>query len=107
MYVEDAVNAYDKVLKAKGNPGREGINFGSGSEVSVNKIAELAIRYASPNKELKPIHVEPRPVEVQRLYADISKAHKLLGFEPQIDFESGLNSLIDWYKNYKSELWMY
>src|ERR687897_1548303 len=30
MYVEDAVNAYDRVLSAKGNPGRNGINFGSG-----------------------------------------------------------------------------
>jgi len=106
MFVEDAVNAYDKVLIAKGNPGRNGINFGSGTEISVNKIADLVIKYAL-NKELKSIHVEPRPVEVQRLFADISKANKLLGFKPQIDFERGLSLLVDWYKNYKSELWMY
>jgi UDP-glucose 4-epimerase len=106
MFVEDAVNAYDKVLMAKGNPGRNGINFGSGTEISVNKIADLVIKHAL-NKELKSIYVEPRPVEVQRLFADISKANELLGFKPQIDFERGLSLLIDWYKNYKSELWMY
>jgi UDP-glucose 4-epimerase len=107
MYVEDAVNAYDRVLTANNNPGRDGINFGSGTEASVNKIAELVIKYASVNKDIEPIHVAPRPVEVQRLYADISKAEKLLGFRPQVEFEKGLNLLIEWYKNYKSELWMY
>jgi UDP-glucose 4-epimerase len=59
------------------------------------------------NRDIKLIHVEARPVEVERPYADISKANKLLGFEPTVDFETGINLLIDWYRNYKSELWMY
>jgi UDP-glucose 4-epimerase len=107
MYVTDAVNAYDLILKAKGNPGRNGINFGSGSEVSINQIANLVIKYAKKENEVKPIHVEPRPVEVGRLFADISRANKLLGFEPKVEFEPGLATLMDWYANYKSELWMY
>jgi UDP-glucose 4-epimerase len=105
MFVEDAVNAYDKVLMAKGNPGKNGINFGSGKEISINEIARLIIK--NSHKELKPIHVEPRPVEVQRLFADITKAKNLLGFVPAVDFEKGLASLMDWYENYRSELWMY
>jgi UDP-glucose 4-epimerase len=107
MYVQDAVAAYDKILTAKGNPGRNGINFGSGTEISVNDIADSIIRNAAPDGSLKPIHVEARPVEVQRLYADISQANKLLGFAPQVSFETGVKMLVDWYKNYKSELWMY
>jgi UDP-glucose 4-epimerase len=107
MFVKDAVSAYDKVLRARGNPGRNGINFGSGKEVSINEIAELAIKHGSNDKKLRPIHVEPRPVEVQRLVADISKAKKMLEFKPQFHFERGVTLLIDWYKNYKSELWLY
>jgi UDP-glucose 4-epimerase len=106
MYVTDAINAYDMVLTANNNPGRNGINFGSGTELSVKRIAELVIKYAATN-EMKAIHVEPRPVEVQRLFADISLADRLLGFRPQVDFERGLSLLVDWYNNYKSELWMY
>ena len=106
MYVTDAVNAYDMVLTADNNPGRNGINFGSGTEISVNRIAELVIKHAAIN-EMKAIHVEPRPVEVQRLFADISLAQKLVRFKPQFDFERGLSLLVDWYNNYKSELWMY
>jgi UDP-glucose 4-epimerase len=107
MFVEDAVSAFDKILISNKNPGREGINFGTGREMSVNKIAESVIKYAAFDKNLKAIHVEARPVEVQRLFADISKSNKLLGFKPQIKFEKGLGLLIDWYKNYKSELWIY
>jgi UDP-glucose 4-epimerase len=107
MFVKDAVSAYDMVLRSRGNPGRNGINFGSGKEISINEIADLVIKHASPDKKLRPIHVDPRPVEVQRLLADISKAKKLLKFKPQFQFERGLVLLIDWYKNYKSELWLY
>ena len=99
MFIEDTINAYTKVLMAKGNPAKDGMNFGSGKEISVNKLAELAIKYAAANKQLKPIHIDPRPIEVERLLADNSKANKLLGFKPKIDFERGLALLIDWYRN--------
>jgi UDP-glucose 4-epimerase len=105
MFVDDAINAYDKVLMSEGNPAKEGINFGTGKEVSVNKIAEDIIKHASENKELNAVHVDPRPIEVRRLVADISRANKLLGFKPQIDFETGIVLLVDWYKRHQSELW--
>jgi UDP-glucose 4-epimerase len=105
MFVDDAINAYDKVLMSEGNPAKEGINFGTGNEVSVNKIAEEIIKHASENKELNAVHVDPRPIEVRRLVADISRANKLLGFKPQIDFETGIVLLVDWYKRHQSELW--
>jgi UDP-glucose 4-epimerase len=108
MFVQDAIAAYDQVLRAKGNPGKNGINFGSGTEITVNEIAASIIKHAGVgDRDLEPIHVEARPVEVERLYADISRANKLLGFRPSVDFETGIKLLIDWYKNYKSELWVY
>jgi UDP-glucose 4-epimerase len=97
----------DKVLHSKDNPGKYGINFGTGSEKSVNDIAKLILNYANANKNLNPIHVDSRPTEVQRLFADITKAKGKLNFTPKINFEQGISTLIDWYKNYKSELWLY
>jgi UDP-glucose 4-epimerase len=107
IFIEDAIDAYDKVLTAKGNPARNGLNFGSGKEISVNKIAEVITKNEAVDKDLKAIHVDPRPIEVQKVMADISKANKLLGFKPKIDFERGIALLIDWYKKYQSELWSY
>lgn len=107
MYVDDAVNGYDLVLKSTNNPGKYGINFGTGTEKSVNQIAELILKYSGNQKNLSAIHVDARPTEVQRLFADISKAHKSLDFVPKIEFEKGISLLIDWYRNHKSELWTY
>lgn len=107
IYVNDAVDAYDLVMKSTDNPGKYGINFGTGTEKSVNQIAELILKYSGNNQNLTPIHVDARPTEVQRLYADISKAKKSLNFTPKIEFERGISLLMDWYRNYKSELWLY
>jgi UDP-glucose 4-epimerase len=107
MYVDDAVNAYDKVLNSGNNPGKYGLNFGTGTEKSVNEIAELILKYSGNEKSLSTIHVDARPTEVQRLFADISKAKNSLNFVPKIEFEQGISLLMDWYKNYKSELWLY
>jgi UDP-glucose 4-epimerase len=105
MFITDAVEAYDAVLKSDGSPCREGVNFGSGREISINDIANLVIK--DIGVEIKPIHIEPRPVEVQRLFAEISKSKELLSFKTKVEFEQGLSLLIDWYENFKSELWLY
>ncbi|WP_458747583.1 GDP-mannose 4,6-dehydratase [Candidatus Nitrosocosmicus sp. T] len=107
MYVDDAVNAYDKILKSNNNPGKYGINFGTGTEKSVNDIAKLILKYSGNEKNLSTIHVDARPTEVQRLFADITKARKSLDFAPSIEFEEGISLLMDWYRNFKSELWLY
>ena len=41
---------------------------------------------------------------VQRLIADISKARKL-GWKPEYAISRGLEELVDWYRNYRSEEW--
>jgi UDP-glucose 4-epimerase len=107
LYIEDAVVAYDKILKSHSNPGKYGINFGTGTEISVNKISDIILKLTGNDTKLSPIHVDSRPTEVQRLFADISKAKSTLDFTPKIGFEKGISMIIDWYKNYKSELWMY
>lgn len=106
LFISDAVNAYDMVLMSENNPGRNGINFGSGKEISINEIADLVIKNVA-KREMNVVHVQPRPIEVQRLFADISKSQQFFGFRPKIDFENGLKLLVDWYSNYKSELWTY
>jgi nucleoside-diphosphate-sugar epimerase len=45
----------------------------------------------------KPIAAEgtPRPNEVMDVYADISKAHRELAWQPRITLETGLKGLLD------------
>jgi UDP-glucose 4-epimerase len=93
MYITDALDAY-RLIFEKAIPGVP-IHFGSGEEISINKLAEKIISLAGST--LKPIHVKPRPHEVMRLKADISAARDL-GFNPKIKIDQGLKLYWDWFK---------
>ena len=103
-YIEDMVNAYDAVLKYDKKL-RSPINFGTGKEVKIVDLANMVIELCGKKKKIRPVHVAPRPSEVKRLVADISKARELFGWEPHYSLEEGLKKLIEWYKNYKFEEW--
>ena len=39
-----------------------------------------------------------QPGDVDRTYADISKAKKLIGYLPKTSFEGGIKKFVEWYK---------
>ncbi|MGD0780975.1 MAG: GDP-mannose 4,6-dehydratase [Dehalococcoidales bacterium] len=102
--VADLVEALGLILKYP-KPIPTPINIGTGKEIKILDLANMIIGLFKQRGKIKPVFVEPRPGEVQRLIADNSRAKKLLGWTPKHTFEDGLASLIDWYKNYKSEEW--
>lgn len=102
-YIDDIVDAYDLILNNK--PIREPINFGTGKEIKIIDLANKIIELCDKTGNINPVHVEPRPGEVKRLVADISKAKELLGWKPKYTIQEGLKKFIDWYKNYKFEEW--
>ena len=55
------------------------------------------------NKNLKPKFTPPRPGDVPRTLADISKARKLLKLEIKVNFEQGLKKSVEWFKEHKKE----
>jgi UDP-glucose 4-epimerase len=74
------------------------LNLGSGQEITIADLArEVATVAGQP--ELKVVHDTPRPGDTLRLYADISKARRLIGFEPEVKLRAGLNKLKEWYKS--------
>lgn len=101
-YIDDAVRAYDLILKHK-KPITEPVNFGSGEELTILDLANTIIDLCGKKGNIKPVHVEPRIGEVERLIADATKAKDLLGWEPKCDLKKGLKSFIQWYRNYGFE----
>jgi UDP-glucose 4-epimerase len=101
-YIADAIRAYDLVLNHKG-PMMEPINFGTGKEISILALANRIVDLCGKKDTIKPVNIEPRIGEVNRLIADASKAYKLLGWKPEYTFEDGLDKFIKWYKNYGLE----
>ena len=98
-YVDDIVSG---ILSALDKPvGYEIINLGNESPVSVSEMVQ-SIETVLGKKAV--IIKEPeKPGDVQITYANISKARKLLGYEPQTKFEDGLAEMAEWLKN-KSQI---
>jgi UDP-glucose 4-epimerase len=73
------------------------INLGSGFELTINDLSETVAQIAQrPDAIVQ--HDEPRPGDVLRLYADMSEARSLLGYEARVSLADGLRQLLSWYR---------
>ena len=72
------------------------INLGSGVEITINDLAKEIVSIVE-GLDIEVVHDEPRPGDVLRLYAETTKAYKLLGFKPQVSLREGLIKLRNWY----------
>jgi dTDP-glucose 4,6-dehydratase len=93
-------NTVDGFVLAASTPAANGctMNLGSGCEISIGDLAQLIARSMG-----KPICIEgenarvrPKGSEVERLLADNRLARELLGWEPRVNLEEGLQRTIAW-----------
>ena len=91
-------NVVDGVLRAVHAPEASGqvINIATAGRVSLNELFRTVRDLVGATVE--PIYAAPRPGDVRDSQADISKATRLLGYEPHVSFESGLEKTIAWYR---------
>lgn len=113
-FVSDTVNGFIAALESKKSIG-EVINLGTKQEHSIASTVELiaSLMETKIQIEQESIRLRPEKSEVDRLYADNSKAKTLLGWEPEFadsdGFKRGLQKTIDWFlrdenlKRYKAE----
>jgi nucleoside-diphosphate-sugar epimerase len=96
-YVEDTVSA---VFAAFSSPMAKGqvVNVGSGQPVSIRQMIEI-VRRLIGRGEPQYGEIAYRPGENMELYADISKAKALLGWEPKVSIETGLAKTIQWIRD--------
>jgi UDP-glucose 4-epimerase len=97
VYIDDVVKANMLAMNTEKGTG-EAFNIATGKGASINKVAET-LKHIMNKTELKDIHTEPRPTDIKHGYADISKAKKMLDYEPQFSIEQGLAELVNWYTN--------
>jgi UDP-glucose 4-epimerase len=73
-------------------------NIASGRETSINELVEEMLRIMKAEKHTV-VHSEPRPGDVRRHCADVSKARRYFDFTPTKDIQKGLRVTINWYSN--------
>ena len=96
-YVDDTVRAIMQALTVNGVEG-EVFNVASGKSVSIHTMIEKICALTGHGKP-RYGEVPYRHGENMALYADISKANKLLQWKPEISLMEGLKKTINYYEN--------
>ena len=70
------------------------INIASGNLVTIGESVDLILKCADHN--VTPEYDESKPVTIQYRALDTSKAKEVIGYEPTISFEDGIQETVDW-----------
>ncbi len=89
IHVEDVVDLL--ILMSESKVHGEAFNAGSGKNISINELYAKIAKYLK--KDIKPKHIDP-VYEPKETLGDISKAKKLLGWEPKVSLDDGLKQTI-------------
>jgi UDP-glucuronate 4-epimerase len=76
--------------------GYEVINLGESRTVELRELVQLIEKATGKRAEIRRLPAQPGDVPVT--YADISKAKRLLGYQPKIAIEVGIEKFVDWYR---------
>lgn len=72
------------------------LNIGNSSPVSLKEMILTIGQALGVEPKIKQLPMQPG--DVDRTYADISKAKKLIGYEPKVSFKDGIKNFVNWYK---------
>ena len=95
-FVENTVDATLRACTAPEASGRV-INVGTGERHTLNETIKILDKIFGV--QVTPLYDAARTGDVQHSHADISVARKLLGYEPKVRFEEGLNKTVAWFRS--------
>lgn len=94
-YVSDIVDGIEGALAfTAGEPKFEIFNLGESQTTTLLRLVELlaAALGVQPAIQWQP----PQPGDVERTFADVSKARRMLGYAPRVPVEAGIPRFVDW-----------
>ncbi len=97
LYVEDAAEGL--VQATQGYDDGEPVNLGSGREISIRDLAMLIVRLTGFTGRIE--WDTSKPNGQPRRCLDVTRARQRFGFVATTDFETGLASTIEWYRDRK------
>jgi dTDP-glucose 4,6-dehydratase len=93
QYISDLVAG---ILKLMAAPTNDPVNIGNPHEVSIKEIAEIIVRLVNSQSKLV---LRPLPVDdPKQRQPDITRARTLLGWEPKVGLEEGLQKTVGYFR---------
>lgn len=92
-YIEDIISGINKAINIK-SP-FEIFNLGESKVVELRYLIELIEKRLGKKAKIK--YLPEQPGDVPITYADISKSQDLLGYQPNVNIEEGIDRFITWF----------
>ena len=93
-YIDDVVRA--NIMALERGTG-EILNIANGVATKDYEIFQL-VRDSLGLRDLEPDYVPKRPGEIDRIYLDISKAERLLGWKPRVSLQEGARRTVQFFR---------
>ncbi len=93
-YVKDVIQA--NILAAEYESNGEILNIGANSPINLTDLAKLFFKITN-REDLNIIYTDPRPGDILHSYGDISKAKKIIKYQPKYTQKEGLKDYFTWY----------
>ncbi len=95
-FIDDVVEAN---LRAASAPAAEGtlMNIASGNPRSVNDVLRSVADELGT--WIDPVHSPERPGEIRNSYADITRARRVLSWEPRVEWTEAVKATVEWFRH--------
>ncbi|WP_192483105.1 MULTISPECIES: SDR family oxidoreductase [Cysteiniphilum] len=95
-YIENVIQANLKACFADSQYAGEAFNIAYGGREYLIDLYNVLCQ--ALDKDIKPIFGPERAGDIKHSNADIAKAKKMFGYDPEYDFMKGIDEAIEWYK---------
>ena len=99
IFVEDLIDGYLSAVKNIEKIKGEIFNLGSGKQNTISQVVGTIKELTGSNIEPLYGEIKMAQTEPQNWLADISKARNILNWEPKYNLKTGLERIIEWFKN--------
>jgi len=99
-YIDNVVHANLLAMSA-GRLQGDVINIACGKRTSLNQLLDILKTALGSN--VSPVYKEPRKGDVKHSLAEISKGKQLMGYDPQVDIETGLKRTLDYFRKLQNQ----
>jgi GDP-L-fucose synthase len=95
LHIDDLVSFVDASIEKQTTP-YELFNVGLGKATKIIDLIKKIIKHSGKNLKIE--HDLTKPTIPTSLFLDCSKAKKMLGWEPKIQIDEGIQKTLEWYK---------
>ena len=98
IFIDDVINA--NILSLRKEANNQIFNVGSGDMITINDVASSLNELYNCSSNILNTG-KYRLGDIRHNYADITKIRSLLGFQPTVNFKSGITQFVDWVNTQK------